>query len=239
MSQTPVHEPDHAVSVLSTQHSALVVVRHAQSEHHVRGLTGGWTDMGLTELGREQARLLAARLECELGGVPVRLYTSDLQRGLETAAPIAAALGVAAIPEPRLREHNNGAAAGLTLAEAAARFPETYNRLWAMEERPFPGAETWHEFYDRVAAFLDGLPAAGPLPLLVTHGGVIMNIIAWWLRLGPETLQRTWFGAHPASITVLHADETRAWSHRGVERLGDIAHLYGSNSWGLFPLVVR
>jgi len=215
----------------------VLVVRHAQSEHHVRGLTGGWTDTGLTDLGHEQAHLLAARLAHELIGVPVRLYTSDLRRGLETAAPIAAALGVAAIAEPRLREHNNGAAAGLTHAEAAARFPGAYNRLWTMDESPFPGAETWHEFYDRIASFLVTLPGDGPLPLLITHGGALMNIVAWWLRLDAATLQRIWFGAHPTGITVLHADEASAWSHRGIERLNDIAHLSGSASWPTFPLL--
>src|SRR6266540_5612451 len=96
---------------------SLVVVRHAQSEHHVRGLTGGWTDTGLTELGHEQALLLAARLKAELAGAPITLYVSDLRRCLETAAPIAQAVGTEIVREPRLREHNNGAAAGLTVAE--------------------------------------------------------------------------------------------------------------------------
>jgi broad specificity phosphatase PhoE len=203
----------------------LLIVRHAQSEHHVLGLTGGWTDTGLTDLGHEQARRLAARLAAELAGAPIRLYTSELRRAAETAGHIAAALGVEPVPDPRLREHNNGAAAGLTHAEAVARFPDSYARSWDTDMRPFPGAETWREFHARTSSFMEALPVDGPMPLLVTHGGTLMNLIAWWLRLEVEALQNLWFGALPASVTVLQADDGPGWSHRGIERLSDIAHL--------------
>jgi broad specificity phosphatase PhoE len=205
----------------------LLVIRHAQSEHHLNGLTGGWTDTGLSDLGREQARRLAARLGSELAGVPVTLCASDLRRGIETAAPIAAALGVPIQPEPRLREHNNGAAAGLTVAEASARYPEGFAGSWRADFRPFPDAETWREFNARICSFLEELPEDGPMPLLVTHGGTAMNIIAWWLRLGFEALQGIWFHTPPAGITVLRTDDGPTFSHRGLERLGDTAHLHG------------
>lgn len=205
----------------------LIVIRHAQSEHHVNGLTGGWTDTGLSDLGHEQARRLAERLRMELAGVPITLYASDLRRAAETAAPIAAALGVPVTPEPRLREHNNGAAAGLTIAEASRRYPESFAGPWGTDVRPFPGAETWREFDLRICSFLMEIPAAGPLPLLVTHGGTLMHIVAWWIGIGFEALQRTWFGCPPAGIAVLHADDGPTWSHRGIDRLGDIAHLHG------------
>lgn len=219
--------------------SVLLAVRHAQSEHHIRRLTGGWTDTGLTDLGREQTRLLTARLAVELAGVPLSLYTSDLRRAVETAEPLAVALGVPMLVEPRLREHNNGAAANLTVAEATTRFPGSFDTPWGPDLRPFPGAETWREFHTRVASFLAELPADGTVPLLVTHGGTIMTIVGWWLRLDVQSLGQTWFGAHPTSITVLHADDGPGYNHRGIERLGDITHLAGSSSWDAFPLARR
>lgn len=213
----------------------LIVIRHAQSEHHLNGMTGGWTDTSLTDLGQAQAGRLAERLRSELAGVPVVLHASDLRRGIETAEPVAAALGVPVMPESRLREHNNGAAAGLTVAEATARFPDAFAGPWATDFCPFPGAETWREFDARICSFLNELPEDGPLPLLVTHGGTAMNIIAWWLGLGCEALQRIWFGTPPTGITVLHADDGPGWRHRGIDRLGDIAHLQGMSS--MPPLV--
>ena len=40
----------------------LVLLRHGEAEHHVRGLTGGWTDLALTAEGRRQANTAAVRL---------------------------------------------------------------------------------------------------------------------------------------------------------------------------------
>lgn len=96
----------------------VILVRHAESEHHVRGLTGGWTDTPLTALGHEQARRLASRLHHELGDRPIRVLTSDLRRARETADHVSAALGIEPVLDRRLREYNNGAAANLTLDEA-------------------------------------------------------------------------------------------------------------------------
>jgi broad specificity phosphatase PhoE len=95
----------------------VILVRHAQSEHHGKGITGGWTDTPLTDLGRVQASRLADRLRSELEGIPVTLYTSDLLRAAQTARIIGRALGANPIPEPRLREFNNGEAANMTMAD--------------------------------------------------------------------------------------------------------------------------
>jgi probable phosphoglycerate mutase len=216
----------------ATAPATVIVVRHAQSGHHVTGLTGGWTDTPLTDLGHQQAARAAARLQDELAGVPVRLFTSDLIRCDETAAHIAAALGVAPEFEPRLREHNNGDAAGLTYAEAMRRFPEAFSQLWTQDARPIPGCETWREFYDRVAGFLESLPQEGPVPVLVTHGGTAMNIVRWWLGLDGKVMESAWFSLHPASVTVLCAD---SWGRRGVDRLNDTGHLAGMTE----PLLPR
>ena len=40
----------------------LLLVRHGEAEHHTKGLTGGWTDLPLTDTGREQLRQLGLRL---------------------------------------------------------------------------------------------------------------------------------------------------------------------------------
>jgi probable phosphoglycerate mutase len=79
----------------------LVFVRHGESVHAVRGIVGGPRGcQGLTEVGREQARRLAARLTTELGGDgPIGVYSSVLRRAVETAAPVAAALGTTAVED--------------------------------------------------------------------------------------------------------------------------------------------
>lgn len=212
----------------------VILVRHAESEHHLNGMTGGWTDTDLSPRGRLQADRLAARLGIELAGVPLTLLASDLRRAWQTAAPLGPALGITPVAEPGLREINNGEATGLTVVEAAARFPESVDRLWQMDDRIYPGAETWREFRDRLAAVLAALPPDGPLPVLVTHGGAIMTLVAVWLGITDSFIERLWFGAPPSSITVLKGDR---WGMRGLERLGDAGHLYGDGPWTLQPLV--
>jgi probable phosphoglycerate mutase len=202
----------------------VIVARHAQSEHHVRGLTGGWTDTPLTDLGHEQARRLAARLNRELGGGPIRLFSSDLQRAMQTAEPIAQAFGAEITSDARLREHNNGAAANLTIQEASCRFPDTWNVQLGIDDVPFEGAETGRQFYARSGAFIDDLPADGPIPVVVTHGGTVICLVGRWLHLTAESLEPILLSSHPTAITVLRGD---ARGVRVLERLNDAAHLDG------------
>ncbi|MEV0456378.1 histidine phosphatase family protein [Catellatospora methionotrophica] len=74
----------------------LMFVRHGESVHSVERFVGGSAGCrGLTPRGRDQAVSVAGRLVGEVSG-PVAVYSSVLRRAVETAAPIAAALGVAA-----------------------------------------------------------------------------------------------------------------------------------------------
>jgi broad specificity phosphatase PhoE len=210
----------------------VILVRHAQSEHHIRGLTGGWTHTPLTELGHEQARLVAGRLRKELGNVPVTVYTSDLPRGRQTAEHIAAAFGVEVVEDPRLREHNNGVAVDLTLAEARERFPGVFGRPWELDFRPFEGAETSREFYERAGRFMDSLLSDGPVPIAVSHGGTIQRLIARWLGMSPEAVDHVGFAAHTTAITVLQRGR---FGEHTLERTNDVAHLAGLEGWAALP----
>lgn len=202
---------------------SVIIVRHAESEHHIKKLSGGWTDTPITERGHQQAYLVAQRLRQELGDVPIRLITSDLLRTRDTARHIADAFGVEPVPDARLREFNNGEAAGLTQEEVGRRWPRDAGPM-ALDERPWPGCESWREFYARAGSFLDSLDLVGPTPILVTHGGTMFVLVAHWLGMPPELMKVSNFHAHVTSITVLKRPDHGL---REVERLNDIAHLAG------------
>lgn len=216
----------------------LILVRHghaaysgdASLTHFGNGRTGGWTDSDLTDRGREQATLLAARLAVELAEVDLDLVTSDLKRAHQTATIIGDALGITPRTERALREHNNGVAAGMTRAEADAILqPLSGNPL---DWRPYPEAETWREFYERVARFLEAFTASQQRPaLLVAHAGTLNNAVAWWLGLGPDVGERPWVGFefHPTSVSLLRTNDA---GERSLERLNDTAHLLAA---GMFP----
>ena len=94
---------------------------------------------------------------------------------------------------------------------------------------PVPGAEAGAAFFERAASFLDSLVADGTVPIVVTHGGTIMCLVARWLLLEPASLAPILFSAYPTSVTVLANRQFRE-----VERLNDIAHLRGMH--GHVPL---
>lgn len=202
----------------------LLLIRHGQSEHHINGLTGGWTDTPLTGRGRQQVKRLAVRLREVVAGAPARLVASDFVRAVQTAEIIGRELGLPLALHPGLREINNGVAAGMRREEAhPLRNPPTEPLL---DWRSYPGGETWREFYTRVADCMEELTRGQQdLLILVSHGGTVLQQVAWWLRLGMDTLEHTWFDVHPGSLTVLRLNK---WGDRTVERLNDTAHLYAA-----------
>ncbi len=82
----------------------LYLVRHGESVPNVTPIIGGMRgDAGLTDRGREQARLLEQRLRAER--LPAdQLYASTLPRALETAEYVARALGLSVQPTEDLHE---------------------------------------------------------------------------------------------------------------------------------------
>jgi broad specificity phosphatase PhoE len=199
----------------------LYLVRHGESEHHVRDVTGGWSDLPLTEVGHEQARRAAEQLATELGPKPFSLFSSDLKRAAQTAEAVARRLDVSVNLEPGLRELNNGRAAGLTSSEAKAiANPVTHP---AIDWVPYPGAETWRQMTDRVAACMDRLERLSEeTAVIVAHTGSGSALVKWWLRLPEEVRHGAHFEFRPASITELTENE---WSERVVRRLNDATHL--------------
>ena len=201
----------------------IILVRHGESESNVGKLMGGWTDTPLTELGLKQAEATARRLKTELRGQPCIIVSSDLKRAMQTAKVIGSALGVEPIPELGLREINNGAATGMTKAEAKQIYTEPTKPL--MEWVPYPGAENWLQLHKRVAATMDRVYRdIGENLIVVAHGGSLHHVIFWWLRLPIKAMNEINFGMNNACLTTL---SVTALDQRQLVRLNDTNHLEG------------
>lgn len=200
----------------------LILVRHGQSEHHLDGRSGGWTDSRLTDLGRAQAEATARRLKDWRPFQASAVVSSDLARAAETAAVIGAVTGLGVETTPALRELNNGVAAGLT-NEAAGRL-QTPPTEPALDWVPFPEGESWRDLYARISTFLDVLRADGRDGLiLVSHANAIICAINWFLGLDTdENLHYLMYEIRPCSLTYLRLAPDRS---RTVVRLNDTAHL--------------
>ena len=181
----------------------VILLRHGEGEHMVSDLTGGWSQVPLTENGRAQARAVASRLKRDLEGIDFAFYCSDIKRAHQTAEIIGQEIGVKPIPSQDLREFNNGVAANRTKTEVAHLYSLPSDPI--MDWQPYPEAETWRRFYRRIRKAMDEIHAVEDRPtLIVSHGGTIVNIVAWWLRLKESDLSFTTFHSSPASISVLN-----------------------------------
>jgi broad specificity phosphatase PhoE len=107
---------------------------------------------------------------------PDIIVTSDLQRARQTAAPLAATLGLDPVVDPRLKEIDVGLWQGLTRDEVIARYPQQYEAWIAGKEVTRGGTETRGSSSKRTAdAIVEHVVAAGPerLVLIVAHGFVL------------------------------------------------------------------
>lgn len=154
----------------------LILVRHGESVWNAEGRVQGQRCAGLSARGHAQAALTAQALAERYPDAT--LVTSDLQRTVETAAPLAKALGRDAREDPRLRERHFGAWEGELRTDIALRDVARWER-WCrghdvLEE---VGGETVAGLTERVTTCLSEVVAAagGQAVIAVTHGGPVYN----------------------------------------------------------------
>jgi 2,3-bisphosphoglycerate-dependent phosphoglycerate mutase len=109
----------------------LILLRHGQSIWNKENRFTGWTDVPLTDEGREEARE-AARLVAEESFIPDIIFTSILDRGIETTNIFCETMQIH--PEIRmswrLNERHYGALQGLNKAETALKYGEDQVLQW-------------------------------------------------------------------------------------------------------------
>jgi probable phosphoglycerate mutase len=149
------------------------LVRHGETTWNAEGRWQGQTDVPLSDLGRDQARKLAARLE---GTRFDAVISSDLERALETARTVAAGLegSPEVLSDPRWREINVGALSGLTPAEAEAK--GLGHRVRPFDDR-FPDGESRADMAMRTSHTLTDLARerVGERVIVFAHGGTIKS----------------------------------------------------------------
>ena len=110
----------------------LVLLRHGESTWNQENRFTGWTDVDLTDRGREEARE-AGRLLAAGGYVFDVAYTSVLTRAIRTLHIVLDELDLLWIPvikDWRLNERHYGALQGLNKSETAARHGEAQTKIW-------------------------------------------------------------------------------------------------------------
>lgn len=104
----------------------LCLVRHGQSDGNATGRFGGHSPTPLSALGVEQAEITARTLATERINV---IYSSDLYRAVQTAAPLAELLDLPIIENSAFRERKIGVLEGKTFDESRVEHPKDYYAL--------------------------------------------------------------------------------------------------------------
>jgi 2,3-bisphosphoglycerate-dependent phosphoglycerate mutase len=186
----------------------LVLVRHGQSTWNLENRFTGWTDVGLTDLGRDEAHE-AGKLLREGGYVFDVAYTSVLRRAIQTLWTVLQELNLEWIPVTnawQLNERHYGALQGLNKAETAEKFGEAQVKTWRRSyDVPPPALELDDErhprFDPRYASLTpEQLPATESLKITLDR------VLPYWhSTLSPviKSGKRVIIGAHGNSIRAL------------------------------------
>jgi 2,3-bisphosphoglycerate-dependent phosphoglycerate mutase len=203
--------------------STLLLVRHGESapvrDGEVVPLLEGQSDPALDPVGVEQAERVAARL----GGEAIdAIYVTPLRRTAQTAAPLAARLGLRARVEPDLQEVGLGEWEGGLFRRYVRENHPVAQRMRA-EQRwdVIPGAEPGERFAARVRGGIERIAAAHPdqRVAVVVHGGTIGMALATALGIPERPLALAWADNGSISELVVFDD---AWVIRSYN---DTAHL--------------
>jgi broad specificity phosphatase PhoE len=200
--------------------TALLWVRHASHDLLGVRLAGRMAGVSLNSMGSLEARRLGTWLH---GARVDALYTSPLERCVETAAAIAEAIGREPSVLADLTEIDFGAWTGRPFEDLSddagwIRF-NTFR-----SEAAIPGGESMREAQERAVALVERLGRSHPgeTLALVTHGDVIKGVIAHALGIGLDHLHR--FDIDPGSVSTL-ALEPHRWRVIALNESPEPGHL--------------
>ncbi|GAB4467879.1 MAG: 2,3-diphosphoglycerate-dependent phosphoglycerate mutase [Anaerolineales bacterium] len=186
----------------------LVLVRHGQSVWNLENRFTGWTDVGLTDLGRAEAQEAGKLLKQE-GYVFDAAFTSVLRRAIHTLWIILQEMNLEWIPVTnawQLNERHYGALQGLNKAEMAKKFGEEQVKIWRRSYDVPPPALDWnderHPRFDPRYASLppEQLPATESLKI------TLERVLPYWHSTLVPAIQsgkRLIIAAHGNSIRAL------------------------------------
>ena len=197
---------------------SIFTVQHTQSEHHINGMIGSWTDWNLTELGKQQAERIARMMKQELDGKKVVLYTSDLKRAKQTADCIASQLQVVPITKMELRERNLGRCCGKSVQWLRENLECDEKTI---DDRLFSDAESRRDEWNRLQPFFNQVLAEEfENIIIVSHGDLLSVFNSMFLGLEAEALNTCeMFGFAGGVSQMIVRDDGK----RMIKRISDMS----------------
>lgn len=187
----------------------LLLIRHGENDFVKTGkLPGHVPGIHLNDKGRQQAQALGEALK----DVPLKaLYSSPLERALETAEPIAKARNLPILQEPDLKDPNVGTWQGKSLK--VLRLTKVWKIVQSAPSRfQFPEGESFINVQARITAVLEKIVKKHSKPdhivAVVFHADPIKLAIAHFIGLPLDHFQR--LSCDPGSVSALHVGDMGA-----------------------------
>jgi len=183
----------------------VLLIRHGETALNAESRFRGRFDIDLNDRGRQQAEALASKLPRSF---PIgHVYSSPLKRCLETARPLATALGLTVVAEPSLIDLDYGEWQGRLIQEVAEQFPQDY-AAWLGGDLSFrfPGGEPVSAPAERLRSFVDEVIERhqGEVVAMVTHNVLCQIATCLLLNTPPESFQSV--RHDPANVSVFRWD---------------------------------
>ncbi len=182
-----------------------LLIRHGETDYNKKmHLPGRLPDVHLNEKGRSQAQAVADTL----AKAPIKaIYSSPLERTLETAEPLATLLKMTVIPISGLLETDCGDWQGQSIRRLRRQ------KTWkSVQQHPslfrFPGGEAIVDCQYRTVQVFESLRhefSDHDLVVCVSHADPIKQVVAFYLGLPLDNFQR--LSIDTASITALLVSE--------------------------------
>ncbi len=189
--------------------SLLLLIRHGENEYVKTGkLAGRLPGVHLNERGQKQAQALGEAL----AQVPIKaVYSSPLERAMETAAPIATSHKQEIIPEPRLMDADVGSWTGKSLK--VLRHTNAWKVVQQSPSRfQFPEGESFMDLQTRIVNALESIVKKYNKPkdivAVVFHADPIKLAISHFLGLPLDHFQR--LSCDTGSLSALYVGELGA-----------------------------
>jgi 2,3-bisphosphoglycerate-dependent phosphoglycerate mutase len=186
----------------------LVLLRHGESTWNRENRFTGWTDVDLSDKGREEAREAGRLMAAEKFEFDVA-YTSVLKRAIRTQWIALDEMDLLWIPVHRtwrLNERHYGALQGLNKAETAAQHGDAQVKIWRrsydIPPPPLTSEDPRHPSHDRRYASL----SKKELPLTESLKDTVARFLPYWhetIAPAVKTGQRVLIAAHGNSIRAL------------------------------------
>ncbi|NYE24742.1 2,3-diphosphoglycerate-dependent phosphoglycerate mutase [Pigmentiphaga litoralis] len=186
----------------------IVLMRHGESQWNLDNRFTGWTDVDLTEKGREEARKAGELLQREGYGFDVA-YTSVLKRAIRTlwiALDTMDAMYLPVINSWRLNERHYGALQGMNKSETAAKYGDEqvliWRRAYAIAPNPLDIDDERHPRFDPRYSAL----SAAELPATECLKDTVERVVPYWNEsIAPaiKAGKRVLIAAHGNSLRAL------------------------------------